>query len=118
MHNTVAGALTQCQEDTCQLPYYVTVMLVAFSGGCFAEINELVTGFSKYGSMLAIIFVLAPGAGAVRAVLGAFRRREGDFQGNDNTLWESVVFEGTTYAMGFYLAFSFFRPLRSFRLRF
>ena len=67
--SSVQGALGQCQQDTCALPYYVTVMLVAFSGGLFAEINEILTGFSKYGSMLAIIFVLAPGAGAVRAVM-------------------------------------------------
>ena len=49
---------------------------------------------SKYGSMLAIIFVLAPGAGAVRAILGSFHRYEGDTRANENTLWESVVFEG------------------------
>jgi len=83
---------------------------VAFSGGVFAEVNQILMGFSKYSSMLAIIFVLAPGAGAVRSILGAFRRQEGDFQSNMNSLWENVAFEGTTYAMGFYIAFLAFKP--------
>ncbi|KAL9180543.1 hypothetical protein ACHAXT_010996 [Thalassiosira profunda] len=111
----VQGALGQCREDTCALPKYVQVMVVAFAGGIFAEINQALTRFSKYGSMLAIIFVLAPGAGAVRAALGAYRRAEGDFQGNEDTLWESVVFEGVTYASGFFLAFSLLQPFHSLR---
>ena len=69
----VQGALGSCGGENdvyCGLPTYVNVLIVAFAGGCFSEINTLITGFSKYGSMLAIIFVLAPGAGAVKAILG------------------------------------------------
>ena len=41
----------------------------------------------------------------------AFHRTEGDFDSDIDTLWESVVFEGVTYAMGFYLAFAILGPL-------
>lgn len=113
---TCQGVLNNCtlQEYTCSLPYYVQVFIVAFAGGFFAILNQLLTGFSRFGSMLAIIFVLAPGAGAVRSVLGAFHRTEGDMASNFNTLWESVVFEGVTYAVGFYLAFDLWKPLLLF----
>lgn len=106
----VQGLLRLCEADTCALPSYINILIVAFSGGVFAEVNQILMGFSKYSSMLAIIFVLAPGAGAVRSILGAFRRQEGDFQSNMNSLWENVAFEGTTYAMGFYIAFLAFKP--------
>jgi len=68
----IQGALGKCGENDvdCGLPTYVDVLIVAFAGGCFSELNQLITGFSKYASMLAIIFVLAPGAGAVKAILG------------------------------------------------
>jgi len=106
----IQGLLRQCESNTCELPSYINILIVAFCGGVFAEVNQILTGFSKYSSMLAIIFVLAPGAGAVRSILGAFRRQEGDFQSNTNSLWENVAFEGTTYAMGFYIAFLAFKP--------
>ena len=47
------------------------------------------------------------------AFFKAYRRAEGDFQGNEDTLWESVVFEGVAYASGFFLAFSLFGPFHS-----
>ena len=109
----VQGLLRLCEADTCALPSYINILIVAFSGGVFAEVNQILMGFSKYSSMLAIIFVLAPGAGAVRSILGAFRRQEGDFQSNMNSLWENVAFEGTTYAMGFYIAFLAFKPFHA-----
>ena len=43
----VQGILGLCNDDTCALPTYVTVFVVAFSGGVFAEINQMITGFSK-----------------------------------------------------------------------
>ena len=70
--------------------------------------------YQQYGSMLAIIFVLAPGAGCVRAIIGAFHRYEGDFNANESTIWESVVMEGVTYAVGFYLAFDILAPIVPF----
>lgn len=100
------------EDRQCALPTYVLIFVVSFAGGFLAELNELVTGFSKYGTMLNIIFILAPGASAVRAVLGSFHRTEGDMAANENTLWESVVFEGVSYAVGFYLAFDAWEPLR------
>ena len=64
--------------------------------------------------MLAIIFVLAPGAGCVRAILGAFHRYEGDYDSNWSSVWESVIMEGVTYAVGFYLAFDVLAPIVAF----
>jgi len=64
--------------------------------------------------MLAIIFVLAPGAGCVRAILGAFHRYEGDYDSNWSSVWESVIMEGVTYAVGFYLAFDVLAPIIAF----
>ena len=45
----VQGFLSAQDKDITfeQLPTYVNILLVAFSGGCFAEINQLITGFSK-----------------------------------------------------------------------
>jgi hypothetical protein len=44
----------------------------------------------------------------------AFHRTEGDDRGNQATIWESVVFEGVAYAVGFYLAFDVLSPIISF----
>jgi len=112
----IQGALGYCGENSlyCGIPTYVTTLIIAFAGGCFSEINAFLTGFSKYGSMLAIIFVLAPGAGCVKAILGAFHRTEGDEKANESTIWESVVFEGVAYAVGFYLAFDVLGPTVTF----
>jgi uncharacterized membrane protein YjjB (DUF3815 family) len=66
---SVQGALGTCRNDTCALPTYVTSFLVAFAGGCLAEINEIVTNFSKHATSIAMVFMLAPGSMAVRAVM-------------------------------------------------
>ena len=44
----------------------------------------------------------------------AFHRTEGDDRGNEATIWESVVFEGVAYAVGFYLAFDVLSPIVTF----
>jgi hypothetical protein len=44
----------------------------------------------------------------------AFHRTEGDDRGNAATIWESVVFEGVAYAVGFYLAFDVLSPIVTF----
>ena len=41
-------------------------------------------------------------------------RTEGDDRGNAATIWESVVFEGVAYAVGFYLAFDVLSPIVTF----
>jgi len=60
----IQGAIKNCGGESdglyCGIPTYVTTLFIAFFAGCLSEINAYLTGFSKYGSMLAVIFVLAP----------------------------------------------------------
>lgn len=114
----IQGAIKNCGGESdglyCGIPTYVTTLFIAFFAGCLSEINAYLTGFSKYGSMLAVIFVLAPGASCVKAILGAFHRIEGDALGNESSIWENVVLEGVAYAIGFYLAFDVLSPIVTF----
>ena len=61
-----------------------------------------------------MIFVLAPGASAVKSVLGAFHRAEGDTAADQSSSWELLAFEGFTCSVGFFLAFDTWKPLLAF----
>ena len=100
-----------CSPSTCSLPGYVQTLLVAIWASSAACFFELTTDAPLWSSLIPVILILAPGAGAVKAVLGSFHRSEGDGESSTYTLWESLVLEGATYAAGFLIAMEFWLPL-------
>ena len=86
--------------------------IAAFVAGSGAQLVEYVHEGSLPAtiSVIPVLFIFAPGSGAVLSLMGQLHRDAGDMASGSSLLWESLALQGVTYMIGFYLAQEVWRP--------
>eukprot|EP00966_Prymnesium_polylepis_P317947 7344652-Prymnesium_polylepis.1 len=104
--------LFQCSSETCQMPSMLINSIAAFVAGSGAQLVEYVHEGSLPAtiSVIPVLFIFAPGSGAVLSLMGQLHRDAGDMASGSSLLWESLALQGVTYMVGFYLAEEVWRP--------
>jgi len=94
----------------------INVICVFIAGNLASALEYAVGSPPAMVSVLPLILFLAPGGPCVKSILQGLRNTQ-DQGVSHADLWQGLVLEGLSYAVGLHLAISIWRPLVSSRAR-